>query len=77
MSAATKVALVYDSNGDWTAMYLNGVLVDQGHSLSGDRVARRLIGLEVESLDEYEADISELGGWALEKLEDYDDLRTW
>lgn len=53
------VTLVYADTGDWVAVYLDGELVDQGHSFQEDRLLT-LLGIEVETRYDVSA---EANGW--------------
>lgn len=53
------VTLVYADTGDWVAVYLDGELVDQGHSFQEDRLLT-LLGIEVKTRYDVSA---EANGW--------------
>lgn len=46
----TKVTILSSAQGDWEAMYLDGKLVQEGHSLDPDRLVTNLLQHYVESL---------------------------
>lgn len=72
-----EVVLVHDEGGDWIAMYVNGYLKDEGHSLSEDRVLEILVGETVESLNNFSLDFQEIGK-GYQTLDEYGDtLRRW
>ena len=70
------IALVHDEGGDWIAMYVDGELVDESHSLSEDTVVSHLVGKTVDSLTNYEFDFLEIGR-GYDTLAEYTDLRQW
>lgn len=52
-----KATIVYDEYGDWEGLYIDGKLVDEGHTLSTNRVLRALkiefssLEIDMEKLD--------------------------
>ena len=56
-----KVDLIYDSNGDWAAVYVDGKIFCQKHSISDDVWKSILAKAGVEVNQYQEADFSETG----------------
>lgn len=56
-----KVDVIYDQGGDWAALYVNGVLRYQGHSIQDDWWKAILTEANVEVNDYQEADIASIG----------------
>lgn len=71
-----RVAFVKDEGGDWIAMYINGELVDEGHSLDSWHILTPLVarGESVESLEYFESNFEEIGR-GYNTLDEYPDLR--
>jgi len=70
------VVLVNDIGGDWIAMYVDGKIVREGHSLSESTVIDLLLGKSVDSFTEYGYDFEEIG-LGYETLDEYTDLAPW
>lgn len=64
-----RVDLVYDQNGDWAALYVDGVLRFQGHSIRDDDWKTVLTELGVQVNDYAEASFED-GAGAPDRLED-------
>jgi len=56
-----KVDLIYDKNGDWAALYINGVCRFQGHSIRDEDFMSVIKELGAEINDFQESDFSALG----------------
>ncbi len=56
-----KVDLIYDVGGDWVALYINGVLKYQGHSITDDNWKEILMSLNVQVNDYQEANFADSG----------------
>ena len=71
-----KVAFVNDEGGDWIAMYFDGELIDEGHSLDSWRILTPLLtrGGTIESLEYFESNFEEFGR-GYDTLDEYPDLR--
>lgn len=64
-----KVDLIYDQGGDWAALYVNGELRCQGHSIRDEDWKAVITELGAETNDYVESDFSD-GYGAPAKLED-------
>lgn len=65
-----KITLVSSFDGDWDGLYIDGTLVEQGHSLPAWIVIPLFISHTIESYESFEVDMSE-DGYAREFLSDY------
>lgn len=73
-----KVTVVFDEGGDWEALYVDGILVDETHSLSIQRVLDTLVGKTVDDVEYFEFDFEHSNaGRGFETLEKYSDLKPW
>lgn len=68
-----RVSFVNDRGGDWVAMYIDGELVEESHSLSPWHILTPLVGKEVTTLEFFESDFEEFGR-GYDTLEEYTDL---
>lgn len=68
-----KITRMASLEGDWEAMYIDGTLVVEGHTLDMYWIVTNLIGVTVESYDSFSVDMSE-DGYARESLSDYSDV---
>lgn len=72
-----KIAVVFDEGGDWEAFYINGMLVDESHSLSTQRVLDLLVGKTVDEVEYFESDFEESGNRGFDNLSEYSSLKPW
>ena len=56
-----KVDLIYDQNGDWAALYVDGVCRFQGHSIRDEDFMSVIKELGAEINDYQESDFSDTG----------------
>ena len=47
MDESVRVHFITTEDGDWVAMYVNGKLIAEGHSLSHEQVAEEIPGVLV------------------------------
>lgn len=66
------VVLVSSLDGDWIGMYVDGELVEEGHSIRPHRAIEALVGKHVGRLTEREEDLS-VAGTLPPKLDDMDE----
>lgn len=71
-----NLTIVHDDGGDWVAYYIDGELVDEGHSLAPISWIEPLLGKTIESLKEYGSFFEEFGR-GYETLAEYTDLYEW
>lgn len=70
------VTFVYASTGDWVAMYIDGQLSVEGHSLPPSNIFAGLVGEKIDSFKEFECD-DWPGGRGHENLSEYGNLEPW
>lgn len=70
-----RVSFVNDRGGDWVAMYIDGELVEESHSLDPWHILTPLVGKQVTTLEFFESDFEEFGrGYnTLDEYTDFDE----
>lgn len=71
------VTFVYASTGDWVAMYIDGQLSVEGHSLPTSDIFTDLVGEKIDSFKEFEGNDWTGGGRGYESLSEYTGLCPW
>lgn len=69
----TVLSVVSDIQGDWEAVYANGRLVLENHSVSAAELGVKLVGVTVSEFEHLTSPFSQLGR-GLPLLSDYTDL---
>ena len=62
--AAMKIDLIYDTNGDWAALYVDGICRFQGHHIRDEDFMTLLSELGAQVNDYEEADMTNYGSGA-------------